>query len=87
MSVIHSQPAFANLPAPAFALPCALGAKLAALGPVAAALLRVRELREALSRGCFRRRPENGGPETPREDHSQSDSIWDDPELWMLMMH
>jgi hypothetical protein len=28
-----------------------------------------------------------GGPQTPPEDQPQYDSIWDDPALWMLMMH
>ena len=87
MSAIYPEAAFVRLPGPAFASPRGLGAKLAAPGPVAAALLRVRELREALNRGWFRRRRENGGPETPPEGHSQSDSIWDYPGLWMLMMH
>jgi hypothetical protein len=88
MSAAYPTSAFVRLPAPAFASPRGLGAGLGALGPVAAALLRLRELREALNRRWFKRPSGNGGPETPPEDHSRSDSIWDDPELWtMIMMH
>ena len=80
--------AFVRFPALVFASPRGLRASLAALGPVAAALLRLRELGEALNRRWFKRPSGNGGPETPPEDHSGSDSIWDDPELWMMItMH
>jgi hypothetical protein len=87
MSAIDPTSATTRLPAPAFASPRGLAANLAALGPVAAALLRVRELREALNQRWFKRPSGNGGPETPPEDHSTRNSIWDDPELWLLMMH
>ena len=88
MSATYKTPAFLGLPAPAFASPRGLGVGLAALGPAAAALLRLGELRDALNRRWFKRPSGNGGPETPPEDHSGSDSIWDDPELWMMItMH
>ncbi|MGC2304237.1 hypothetical protein [Candidatus Binatus sp.] len=86
MSATYPTSAFVSLPAPAFASPRGLGAGLAALGPVAAALLRLRELHDALNRRWFKRPSGNGGPETPPEDHSGSDSIWDDSELWMMIM-
>ena len=88
MSAPYPTLAFVRLPGLVFASPRGLRAGLAALGPVAAALLRLGELRDALNRRWFKRPSGNGGPETPPEDHSGSDSIWDDPELWMMItMH
>jgi hypothetical protein len=53
----------------------------------ATALLRARRLLEAFN-GPRREPPYGGGgPQTPPEDQPQYDSIWDDPALWMLMMH
>ncbi len=60
----------------------------AALSQVAAtAMLRARQLLEMFKDP--RRDPQGGGggPQTPPEDHPQYDSIWDDPVMWMLMMH
>jgi hypothetical protein len=58
--------------------------------PVKMVLLRVRLLLETLKKAKHNRRPGNR-PERPRreepENYSESDSIWDDPALWMLMMH
>ena len=53
--------------------------------PVTAVLLRVRLLLEALKKARHNR-PQRPRQEEP-EDHAESDSIWDDPALWMLMMH
>ena len=86
MNATYLTSVFVRLPALAFASPRGLGAGLAALGSVAATLLRPRELREALNRRWFKRSSGNGGSETPPEDHSGSDSIWDDAELWMMIM-
>jgi hypothetical protein len=58
---------------------------LAAFAPVATARLGVQRLLAAF-RGTGRKRPA-GGPGEPPEDHAISDSPWDDPALWMLMMH
>src|SRR5271163_4576217 len=55
MSATYPTSAFVRLPALAFASSRGLGAGLAALGPVAAALLRLRELGEALNRRWFKR--------------------------------
>ena len=73
----------------AFGSPRGLATKfLAALGPVATARLRARQLLEAL-RGPHRNRPaRSGGPgEPPPGTDSSPYSLWDDPALWMLMMH
>jgi hypothetical protein len=51
-------------------------------GPVATVLLRVRLLLEALKKARHNR-PRSEEP----EDYPESGSIWDDPALWMLMMH
>ena len=88
MSANYQTSAFAGCPVSQLPLaPPRLGASLGVLGAVAAALLRGRELLESLNRRWRNRRTGNGGPETPPEDHATRDSIWDDPELWMLMMH
>jgi hypothetical protein len=64
-----------------------LGTSPAALGPVAAALLKARQFFEAL-KGTPRKRPGGDGPQEPPEDQAAADSIWDDPLLWMMLaMH
>jgi hypothetical protein len=82
-SAIDSWPELAPPLEPARGLD--IGAALS--GMTAMALLRARQLLEAFKG----KRPEppggGGGPEKPSEDHPQYDSIWDDPVLWMLMMH
>ena len=55
--------------------------------PAAIALLRPRQLLEAFAGAWWKRCPANGEPPTPPEDQPTSASIWDDPALWMLMMH
>jgi hypothetical protein len=71
----------------AFAPPRGLAASLAALGMVATAGLRARRLLEAF-RGTPRQRPAgSGGPSEPQDPDSSAYSLWDDPALWMLMMH
>lgn len=56
-------------------------------GMALTAFLRVRQLLEAFRRPHREPPGGGGGPETPPEDQPQYDSIWDDPVLWMLMMH
>lgn len=71
----------------ALAPPGGLDSSPAQLGPVGTAAIRVRRFLEALKdarRKCPAGRP---GPEEPREEHAAADSIWDDPSLWMLMLH
>jgi hypothetical protein len=64
-----------------------IGISAALSGMAATALLRARRLLEAFN-GPRREPPYGGGgPQTPPEDQPQYDSIWDDPALWMLMMH
>ena len=89
MNTNYQTAAFAGCPASRLTLapPLSLGAKPGALGLVATALLRGRELLQTLNRRWRKRHTGNGGPEMPPEDHAPRDSIWDDPELWMLMMH
>ena len=71
----------------AFRQPAGLGASLAALGPVATARLRARQFLDAL-RGTHKRRPTGGGgPGKPPETDPAPRDPWDDPALWMLMMH
>jgi hypothetical protein len=64
-----------------------LNPNLAALRSAASALHRGRRLLETLDRAWRKRFAGNGGPQMPPEDRPTSDSIWDDPMLWMLMMH
>jgi hypothetical protein len=68
------------------ALPKARGlGAMAALRPVTRNLLRGRRWLDALKRS--RRAPGGGGgPQPPSEHDPVADSIWDDPELWMLIM-
>jgi hypothetical protein len=60
------------------------GANLAAR---AAALLRVRQLLEVVKRTWRQHPVGSGGPGMPPQDNPERSSIWDDPELWLLMMH
>jgi hypothetical protein len=88
MSTNYQTAAFAGCPASRLTLapPFGFGARLGALGLVLTALLRGRELLQTLNRRWRKRRTGNGGPGMPPEDHPTSDGIWDDPELWMLIM-
>jgi len=71
----------------AFRAPHGLTAALAALGPAATARLRARQFFDAL-RGTRKKRPTgNGGPGKPPEADRTACDPWDDPALWMLMMH
>ncbi len=70
----------------AFRPPPGLAASLAALGPVATARLRLRQLLSVIA-GTHRRRPGGGDPNGPPEDRRAEDNYWDDPALWMLMLH
>ncbi len=71
----------------AFRSPRGLAASLAALGPLATARLRARQFLEAL-RGTHRKRPiGGGGPGKPPEADPSAWSHWDEPALWMLMLH
>jgi hypothetical protein len=63
------------------------GGEPAALGPIATARLRARQFVDAL-RGTHKKRPAgSGGPGKPPEADAVSYGPWDDPALWMLMMH
>lgn len=64
---------------------CSFGDRCTGSTPVGMVLLRVRLLLNALKKGRPNR-PQRPLPEEP-EDYSEGDSIWDDPALWMLMMH
>jgi hypothetical protein len=71
----------------AFRAPRGLAASLLALGPAATARLRARQLIDAL-RGPHKKRPSgSGGPGEPPESDPTPYGHWDDPALWMLMMH
>ena len=71
----------------AFRPPPGLAARLAALGPVATARLKARQFLDAL-RGTHRKRSAgSGGPGEPPEVDPEPGNHWDDPALWMLMMH
>ena len=55
-------------------------------GFIAALRVRIRNFLEEIS-GRRRKPPShNGGPDEPSEDASPN-SPWDDPALWMLMLH
>jgi hypothetical protein len=70
---------------PSAVLPLGGGPNLAARA--AAALIRARQLFE-LVKDTRRQHPVgSGGPETPPQDNPECSSIWDDPALWLLMMH
>ena len=82
-----SELAAGSEPQLAFRPPSGLGASLAALGPVATARLRVRQFLDTL-RGTHKKRPTgSGGPGKPPETDPAPYGPWDDPALWMLMMH
>jgi hypothetical protein len=71
----------------AFRPPRGLAESVAALGPVATARLRSRRFLDAL-RGTRHKRPAGGGgPGELPEATPTPFSYWDDPALWMLMMH
>jgi len=72
--------------APAVVPTRGLGVSAALLGMASTVILRARQLLEAF-KGTRREPPGGGGSETPPEDHPHYDSIWDDPVLWMLMIH
>jgi len=58
------------------------------LRSLAAAFRHKRQMLEALQRSWLQRPTGNGGPSAPREDQQEAyDSIWDDPLLWLMMMH
>jgi hypothetical protein len=64
-----------------------LAASLSALGPAATVRLRARQLIDAL-RGADKKPPTgSGGPGEPPESDPAPYGYWDDPALWMLMMH
>ena len=71
----------------AFRPPSGLGPSLAALGPVATARLRARQFLDALRGTHKKRAPGSGGPGKPPEADPTPRDPWDDPALWMLMMH
>lgn len=68
----------------AFQLPSGPGAGLPALRPVATA--RLREFINTLL-GTQKKRPNRGGDPGERPETLALRSYWDDPALWMLMMH
>jgi hypothetical protein len=75
--------------------PDGLDASLGLLGPVEAARAKARQWLTALTRTMRWRRnrkPSGGGgrrrdPLPPDDERDTAGSIWDDPALWMLMMH
>jgi hypothetical protein len=81
MSILWQRPAFAGLAGPGLRQGSRAG-----LGAVATALARTRHWLERFDRNRHRPPSGNGGSEPP-EEHRRNDSIWDDPELWMLMIH
>jgi hypothetical protein len=73
---------------PALMPPYGLGGRAGVFGPVKTIFLRVRRWLETFN--AMRREHTRGGggpPPIPPEDHRKYDSIWDDPELWTMMMH
>ena len=71
----------------AFRPPQGLATSLRTFGPAATARLRARQFIDAL-RGTHKKRPGGkGGPGKPPETDPMPSSHWDDPVLWMLMMH
>jgi hypothetical protein len=70
----------------ALAPPRGWGARLAMLAPVATALPRARQFLAA-HKGNPRKRPAASGPQEPPDEQPEADRIWDDPAIWMLMMH
>ena len=84
MNTIWQRPVFAGVAGPRLLHDST--PRRAGLGPVAAALSRVRQWLDGYQRRRRQRPPGNGGSEPP-EDHPRDISIWDDPNLWMLMIH
>jgi hypothetical protein len=83
MSTVCGRPAFAGLPelwSTHRRIPGRAG-----FGRVGTALLRGRQWLDGLRRRR-RRIPGDGGSHPP-DDQPRSVSIWDDPDLWMLMIH
>jgi hypothetical protein len=71
----------------AFRPPRGLAASLGAFGAGVTARLRARQFIEAL-RGAHKKCPGgSGGPGEPPESDPAPYGHWDDPALWMLMMH
>ncbi len=67
--------------------PRSLSESLAGLGTLATARLRARQFVEAL-RGKHRKRPVgSGGPSERPEADPAPYNHWEDPVLWILMMH
>jgi hypothetical protein len=71
----------------AFRPPRGLAASLAALGPATTARLRARQFIDALRGTKKNRSGGSGGPGEPPESDAAPYGHWDDPALWMLMMH
>ena len=86
-ALLYTATGWARWPGPlAFRAPPDLRDSLRALGPVATARVKQRFL-DAL-RGTGRKRPAGGGgPDEPLEGGGTAWSHWDDPTLWILMMH
>jgi hypothetical protein len=70
---------------PARAFPRNPFSGLLEFGFAATALFRIREFLELL-KGRRPKPPAGDGPEESPEDPSR-DTLWDDPALWMLMLH
>jgi hypothetical protein len=84
MNAIWQRPAFAGQAGPLLLHDRA--PRRAGLGGVAAGLSRVWQWLDGDQRRRRQRPPGNGGSQPP-EDHPRETSIWDDPNLWMLMIH
>lgn len=61
------------------------GGRWSGRGPVTTAVLRVRRSLAALRNRLFRRGGNGGEP--PPEPAPNAMDFWDDPALWMLMIH
>jgi hypothetical protein len=70
----------------AFRQPRGFFGTLTALGPVATARVRTRQFLQTL-RDTHKRRPGGSGDPGERPETLALRSYWDDPALWMLMMH
>jgi hypothetical protein len=70
---------------PARVLPRNSFLRLSGLGFAATALFRIREFLAAF-KDRRPKPPAGGGPEEPAEEPPR-DTLWDDPALWMLMLH
>jgi hypothetical protein len=58
-----------------------------AQGWITTALLKVQRLLVERDSTWRKRFAGNGGGEPPPQEQPPGESIWDDPALWMLMMH